>query len=465
MSLTWLLWRMFSFAMLLLFWVLLSAAGLAALAPQGQQQAAVPPEIEAAARTFVRELAEGRFAEAAGRFDENLTRAMPVTRLEETWKAVQAQAGAWQEITGVSYSEAQGYRIADVTCRFASTPLVVRVAFDSSGRIGGLFFRPAAAPAAAWSPAASVKPDAFHERAMTVGAAPWELPGTLTLPKGEGPFAAVVLVHGSGPHDRDETIGPNKPFKDLAWGLASRGIAVLRYEKRTKVHGAQVARLEALTAQEETVADAQHAVALLATQPEIDARRIFVAGHSLGAMLAPRIAAGQQHVAGLIVMAGNTRPLEVLLVEQMRYLAELDGKVDETEQQRIEAVERLAQQIRSPDLQPEEVLDLLGAKVPGSYWLDLRDYQPAQAAAALDLPVLVLQGERDYQVRMADFEGWKQALKGRGNAQFKSYPLLNHLFIAGSGPGSPQEYAQPGHVAEEVIVDIAAWIAAQKPKP
>jgi hypothetical protein len=124
MSLTWLLWRMFSFAMLLLFWVLLSAVGMAALAPQGQQQAAVPPEIKAAARTFVRELGEGRFAEAAGRFDENLTRAMPVTRLEETWKTAQLQAGAWQEITGVSYSEAQGYRIADVTCRFAATPLM-----------------------------------------------------------------------------------------------------------------------------------------------------------------------------------------------------------------------------------------------------------------------------------------------------------------------------------------------------
>jgi pimeloyl-ACP methyl ester carboxylesterase len=133
----------------------------------------------------------------------------------------------------------------------------------------------------------------------------------LSLPSGAGPLPAIVLVHGSGQHDRDETIGPNKPFRDLAWGLASRGIAVLRYEKRTRQHQQRVAQLEnGFTVKEEAIDDAGAAVALLRNRTGIRANRIYVLGHSLGAMLAPRIAAADPAVAGLVLMAGPVRSLE-----------------------------------------------------------------------------------------------------------------------------------------------------------
>src|SRR5215831_9873048 len=148
----------------------------------------------------------------------------------------------------------------------------------------------------------------FTEEAVTVGGDEWALSGTLSMPI--GPIAgAVVLVHGSGPNDRDETVGANAPFRDLAWGLADRGVAVLRYEKRTRAHAAQLATVETFTVREETTDDAIRAAALLRAHDRIDPKRIFVLGHSLGGTVAPRIAAEDRALAGIVIMAGSTRPL------------------------------------------------------------------------------------------------------------------------------------------------------------
>jgi uncharacterized protein len=269
-----------------------------------------------------------------------------------------------------------------------------------------------------------------------------------------------VLVQGSGPQDEDETLGPNKPFKDIAWGLASRGIAVLRYVKRTKQYGsASSDDPAALTVNDEAVNDARAAVALLASQPKIDPRRIYVLGHSLGAYLGPRIVSGDTHIAGLILLAGNTRPIGQLIVEQVRDLTSLPGVPAADAQKQVEAAQKIAAEIDRPGLKPGDLVDVFGAKVPGSYWLDLRGYHPAELAAKLTVPMLILQGQRDYQVRMTDFESWKKALAGRSNVTFKSYPALNHLFLAGTGPSTPADYQQPGHVSEQVIADVSAWIA------
>ena len=143
-----------------------------------------------------------------------------------------------------------------------------------------------------------------------------------------------MLVHGSGPNDRDETILANKPFRDLAWGLASKGIAVLRYEKRTKEHSAKLMAdgIVNFTVKEETTDDALSAAAQLRVTDGIDPKRIFVLGHSLGGTLAPRIGQADPHLAGLIILAGATRPLEDLMVEQTRYLLSLHGQPSEEEQ-------------------------------------------------------------------------------------------------------------------------------------
>lgn len=315
---------------------------------------------------------------------------------------------------------------------------------------------------AEYHPPDYVTPASFREQRVTVGAeTEWALPATLTLPAGKGPFPAVVLVHGSGPNDRDETVGSNKPFQDLAGGLASQGIAVLRYDKRTFAHRGNAAALPNLTVKEETVDDALTAVALLRHTPEIDPKRIFVLGHSLGGMLVPRIGqADRSDIAGFIVFAGATRPLEDEWVRQYEYIYGLDGQITPKEQAEIDEYKRQAtriKQLTAADASRKELLLL----IPPSYWLDLKGYVPPTAALRLKQPLLILQGERDYNVTMDAFRDWQTALANRTNTSFKSYPKLDHLFLEGTGPASPTDYLKPRNIPKYVVDDIAAWIKKQ----
>lgn len=318
------------------------------------------------------------------------------------------------------------------------------------------------APAAYKSPA-YVVPAAFTVQELTVGAGgEWPLPATLTIPTGKGSFPAIVLVHGSGANDRDETLGANKPFRDLAEGLASQGIAVLRYEKRTKQHGARMMGATSInfTVKDETIEDAVAAVALLRRTAGIDAKKIFVLGHSLGGMLVPRIGVADLNIAGFVVFAGATRPLEETIVRQYEYVAALDGTVSEAESAQIKEAKRLAAEVKAFTAATDSRYLVHGS--PPAYWLDLRGYNPPQAALALKRPMLILQGERDYNVTMDDFRNWRTALAERKEIEFKSYPKLDHLFYEGEGAASGADYAQPRNIPKYVIDDIAAWVKKQE---
>jgi fermentation-respiration switch protein FrsA (DUF1100 family) len=413
-------------------------------------------DLTSAARAFVELLVKQDFTTAVAQFDDTMKTALPEPKLRETWTAVLAQAGAFKQ-AGKARTEKRGeYTIVVLTCDFQNAALDIKVVFDQAKRAAGLFFAPAATNVE-YAPPSYVKADAFREQEITVGTGEWALPGTLTVPVGPGPFPAVVLVHGSGPNDRDETLGPNKPFKDLAWGLASRGVAVLRYEKRTKQYAGKLSSIGGFTVKEEVVDDAIAAVELLRKTERIDAKRIFVLGHSLGGMLIPRIGRRDGNIAGLISLAGATRPLEDVIPQQLTYIFSLDGSISPEEQKQLDAAKEQSAKVKA--LKPDDAnsaTPIFGA--PASYWLDLRGYDPVATAAELKQPLLVLQGERDYQVTMEDFKRWKAALAAKSNATLKSYPELNHLFMPGTAPGKPSEYEQPGHVDQRVIDDIAAWI-------
>jgi hypothetical protein len=168
-------------------------------------------------------------------------------------------------------------------CQFEKAALNAMLSFDAENKIAGMNITPRTPAAVTSAAPASTR---FTEESVTVGAGEWALPGTLSMPL--NPIAAaIVLVHGSGPSDRDETVGPNKPFRDLAWGLADRGIAVLRYEKRTHQYAGKMAGNRDLTVREETTEDAILAAAPLRAHDRIDPKRVFILGHSLVRVIQP----------------------------------------------------------------------------------------------------------------------------------------------------------------------------------
>jgi dienelactone hydrolase len=393
--------------------------------------------------------------------DFTLTMRVSLTpaQLDSVWTSIVAKSGARKSVLETRTDREGGFDIVLVTCQHERERLDVKVVYDADRKVAGLFIVPA------WEPPSYANERTFEEKSVTVGAAPWALPATLTLPRDKRLAPAVVLVHGSGPNDRDESLGANRPFKDLAWGLASRGIAVLRYDKRSKVHAAAMAKAPRLTVKEESVDDALAAAALLRSTGGVDPKGIFVLGHSLGGELVPRIAAEDPKLAGAIVLAGSTRPLHEVMIEQTEYIAGLDGEVSAAEKKQIEAVRIEARKVEElkKSGRAESDAPILGA--PPAYWLDILAYDAPAAAKKLTLPLLVLQGERDYQVTMKDFSNWKKALGKNKNARLVSFPGLNHLFITGEGKSGPSEYQLPGHVDEKVVEEIARFVSTRSSRP
>ena len=419
--------------------------------------AAEVPDYTGLAKQFVQLLSEERYADAVKNFDAAMTQAMSADALQAVWKQVQNSAGAFRKIMGTTLQIQPPYVTIRLNCAFAAKAILTRVVFDRSGKITGLFFQNPE-PTPEWRPPTYVASDSFTEEEIGFGLPDWQLPGTLTIPRGAASCPAVVLVHGSGPNDRDETLGPNKPFRDLAWGLASRGIAVLRYEKRTRYHSEACARATGLTLNEETVADAVAAVHFLRADSRIDPNRVMVLGHSLGGLAAPLIGQTATETAGLIIMAGINRSLEDVFIEQIAYVSSVLGKESQEAPSPLQVMMKEAvilKAMSSAELASSSQMILSASP---EYWLYLRGYDPLTTAQAFPRPILILQGERDYQATMVDFRRWQEALQDKPGASFSSYPDLNHLFMTGTGKAVPQEYVKPGNVAPEVIDRVATWI-------
>jgi len=414
-------------------------------------------KLKAKVEAFFAALAKEDYEGAGKEFDDAVRKALPTDKVKELWQKLPKQVGELRKRDASHIEKVGKYDVVIVPCKFEKVTLDARFSFNSDAKISRLAFVPAASTE--YKPPDYVKREAFREMDLKLNEGRgWELPGTLSIPTGPGPFPAVILIHGSGPNDRDETVLSNKPFRDLAWGLSSGGIAVYRFDKRTRVHGAKLKGEEFPTVKEEVTDDALDAVALLRKTKEIDPKRVFVLGHSLGAFMAPRIGKADPNIAGLVVMAGNARPLEELALEQFTYIYSLNGGPTEEQKKELEEIKKKCARVKESTLSETTPGAELPLGIPGVYWLSIRDYHPDQIAAELAMPLLILQGERDYQVTMADFKIWEKSLKGRPNAKLKSYPKLNHLFTNGEGKSKPDEYLKASHVAREVIDDIAEWI-------
>lgn len=411
------------------------------------------------AEYYVENLTDENYGTVFQSFTDEMKSALPVEDLQYAWESLTDSYGNFESIVKTKQAEELGYDVVYVTCSFSTLGFLdLKFVFDNQEKIAGFQFVQTQTEQKYENPD-YVNESSFNEKNITIGSDPWQLPATLSLPKGEGPFPAVVLVHGSGPSDRDETIGPNKPFKDIAQGLTTKGIAVIRYDKRTYTYPEKCAALTNITPEDEVVIDALAAIENIQNNSHINQSQIYLLGHSLGAMMAPEIASQTNSLAGVILLAAPARSFEDLYLSQITYLAKVDGTIDENEQKQIELVQKSVQKIKNLNISNNETV----LNLPRSYWDYLSEYDAVETAQQLSIPLFILQGKRDYQVTFEDdFHVWQQTFENTSNVELQSYESLNHLFISGSGPPNNTEYLTPGNVQSIVITDITTWIEEQQ---
>ena len=287
------------------------------------------------------------------------------------------------------------------------------------------------------------------------------LDGKLLIPESEKPVPAVVFVHGSGSSNMDEKVMKMTPFKDLAEGLAKKGIASLRYDKRSFVHGRKMIKAGSLTVKEEVIEDAVAAANLLKNDGRIDSEKVFIIGHSMGAMLAPRIDAEGGNFRGLILMAGTLAKLEEVLFRQLDEMKNGKSKImswvaSAQDKKFRKSFENLY------EISDEEAKKRKYAGGVDLYYFKEMGLHPAEKYLEnIEKPVLVMQGSGDLQVSKKDFEGYKNLLGGKENVSFKLYEGLNHCFVPALYDDiskATKEFSVERHIGEDVISDIAGWI-------
>lgn len=393
------------------------------------------------------------------RLDDGMRAALPDGGLLGVFESLHKRVGVLRDCAMPSSRASAELTIVDYPCAFATGPQTVRLTWTSRGRLAGLFVLPAAVVAPL--------PANVREESIVTGAPGWALPGSLLMPPGDAARPVVVLVHGSGPNDRDETVGPNKPFRDLAIGFARQGIASLRYDKRTLVLGERFTAKRDRTLDDEIIDDAVAALAMASYR--VGTGPVFIVGHSEGALLAPRIAAVAKErgvaIAGVVMIAAPITPLADLDIEQWIYLSRLPDTtvtpalLDDARMRRENLRALVAEAAGAAGRPAAEPSPPLPMNLPATVWLDLQRYDPA--ASLLDqpqLPALLVFGGRDYQVPIREMALWKARLGSRPRTTVIAFPAINHLMIDGSGPMTPVEYGRPGQVSGALIDAVSRWM-------
>jgi dienelactone hydrolase len=340
---------------------------------------------------------------------------------------------------------------------FKNQILLMQWSEDAAGTIMGFGFMPLDTILFDAADASDL-PDGIVELEVIVGDGEYTLPGILTMPANAQNLKAVVLVHGSGPQDRDEHVGNTRLFRDIAYMLAQNGMASLRYDKRTLVYGADL-NMEAFTVKEEMIEDAVAAGRLLVDTPEIDSEHVFLLGHSLGAMQAPRIVAESEGLfCGMVLVAGSPKTLLDILISQNAALIEgLPEDARDAQYDILNAeINRIDQVFSLPveDIQKEKLF-----LSPAYYFYEMNLTNNAALIAELQIPTLIMQGGGDFQISKENgLDAYLDALGEQRYIQYKLYPELNHLMMASVETQSVIDYNEALHLDVTAAQDIISFM-------
>ena len=394
--------------------------------------------------------------------DESAKSKLSSGALETTWAQVIPKTGKLIQVADYYREEENDHIAFYFPCQFEKQLLDIKVMITSNNGVGDFSFVPHEDhidPNTYQLPDYN-KSENYYERGIEIKSVDGHvLKGILTVPKSTKQVPVIILVHGSGPNDRDESVGPNKVFKDLAIGLANFGIATIRYDKRTYTYADEYQK--GITIRKEVIEDALTAIKLCKIIPQINLNEIYLAGHNLGGMLAPEIAMEAKELKGIILLAANSSPLEDLIYNQYKHLFNLGGTMNKFESDQLKSIKAQVDYTKSNKLSLNSPTDSLLLGLPASYWIGLKSYHPVKTFGSLKKKCLVLQGEQDYRVPISDYQVWKNSQSINRDITAISYPKLNHLFI--EADASAEEYAKAQHVAYYVIEDIAKWVNGSSP--
>lgn len=391
--------------------------------------------------TFIKLLLQGKnYEKAYAFFDESVKSKISSALLITTEQQLGNQLGKFNNIIEINNENSTYFYYAD----FEKMKLDIKITLNETNKILGFFF----------APHREFNKKNLLGNDLNIKSDSINLKGTILIPEKNNLKKLVIFVHGSGPQDRDETIYENKPFKDIAESLWLKGIASYRFDKRTLTHPENFN--DKSTIDDEVTNDIINIINYFKENEEFKGYEIILLGHSLGANLMPRIANKTNQISKLILLAGNARPLEKLIAEQYDYLYKLNP-TPELQEAIVKIKEQIAV-LASKDFNVNTPKEQLPFNLSGYYWKSVLDYNPLKEVKNVKIPMLILQGERDYQVTLEDFNLWKNTLKNNKKASFISYPKLNHLFMDGENRSEPKEYRLKGNVDERVVNDIFNFI-------
>lgn len=386
------------------------------------------------------------------RMSPEMKRYLDIEKLQGFWDGLEMQMGAVKSVGETKVKMRDTLAITQTIIQFEKQKIGFKLVYDKDAKICGMFLE---APIPKYTPAAYLDASNFYEIKRNLPDPKFPAEGIVTIPNKKQHLPVVIIVGGSGPTDKDLSIGPNRIYKDLAWGLANKGIVSYRYDKRTKAFGSAYIKNNTVTVKEEYLLDLLGALKVVKKIPEVDTNQIYILAHSEGGYLLPYFEKNLSNIAGYISFAGAYSNMADLLFMQLNYL-----QANAPKSQKKQYNDFIAKSVYMRDkINVNSPEDSLPAGLSAKYILFLNQNSPKNIGANLmQKKILFLQGGRDYQVPPSEMELWRTLLKENSQAQFELFPNLNHLGLPGKGPSLPAEYEEADNVPAELIDKVVSFI-------